>query len=323
MRIPGVHPLFTRKCPEIGPENRCYALAMKSLKHLSNPDLIANTRSLAVEERRITALVLDHLEEIEARRVHLDMGYPSLFEFCRRELGYSEDQAQYRIDAMRGSRGMPEVRKAVEEGRISMTNLVKAKRFFSHEKKSGKPYSPEAKHVLLAQLEGQSTRECERKLAELCPTLPPPEKTRPVAGQRTLISFTADERLMTDIEKIKRLWAHKNANFTFAELFTEITQTLLKKIDPENLPPVAPRINENSNTRHIPNKTRKFVWQRDEGKCTYLDPQSKRVCNSTHAIQIDHLDPYSMGGTHDPENLRLLCRAHNQHNADQLGLTRT
>jgi 5-methylcytosine-specific restriction endonuclease McrA len=34
-----------------------------------------------------------------------------------------------------------------------------------------------------------------------------------------------------------------------------------------------------------------------------------------HLLQIDHIKPYALGGTHDPENLRVLCAAHNQHEA--------
>jgi hypothetical protein len=67
------------------------SMHMNAIQVLSNSELIAYTRQLAIEERRMTALVLEHLEEIEARRIHLDMAFPSLFEFCRQELGYSED----------------------------------------------------------------------------------------------------------------------------------------------------------------------------------------------------------------------------------------
>jgi hypothetical protein len=111
---------------------------------------------------------------------------------------------------------MPEVRQAVEEGRISMTNLVKAKRFFTHEEKSGKPYSIEDKRELLGALEGQSTRACDRKLAELSPSFVHAEKVRPISVGQTQISFVACAELMAELEKIKKLWAHKNPNYTYA-----------------------------------------------------------------------------------------------------------
>ena len=62
----------------------------------------------------------------------------------------------------------------------------------------------------------------------------------------------------------------------------------------------------------IPAATRRQVWQRDEGRCRYVDPQTGRRCTSRHLLQIDHVHPYALGGSADPANLRLLCRAHHR-----------
>ena len=40
--------------------------------------------------------------------------------------------------------------------------------------------------------------------------------------------------------------------------------------------------------RAIPAGVRRQVWQRDGGRCSYVDPQTGRRCNSTHLIEIDH-----------------------------------
>ena len=52
---------------------------------------------------------------------------------------------------------------------------------------------------------------------------------------------------------------------------------------------------------------RRQVWQRDGGRCSYVDPQTGRRCNSTHLIEIDYIVPHALGGGADPGNLRLLC----------------
>jgi 5-methylcytosine-specific restriction endonuclease McrA len=64
--------------------------------------------------------------------------------------------------------------------------------------------------------------------------------------------------------------------------------------------------------RYIPEKTRRFVWQRDQGRCSFVDQKSGRSCESRHALQIDHIHPVGKGGTSEVGNLRLLCAAHNQ-----------
>ena len=65
--------------------------------------------------------------------------------------------------------------------------------------------------------------------------------------------------------------------------------------------------------RSISAGVRRQVWQRDGGRCSYVDPQTERRCNATHLIEIDHIVPHALGGGADPGNLRLLCGAHHRH----------
>ncbi len=65
--------------------------------------------------------------------------------------------------------------------------------------------------------------------------------------------------------------------------------------------------------RAIPAAVKRQVWQRDGGRCNYVDRQTGRRCNSRHLIEIDHILPYAMGGSADLENLRLLCGVHHRH----------
>ncbi len=71
-----------------------------------------------------------------------------------------------------------------------------------------------------------------------------------------------------------------------------------------------------SNSRHIPIPVQDDVRVRDKNQCTYVSPDGVRCC-STEYLEIDHIKPFSLGGEHTPENLRLLCRAHNQLHAEQ------
>lgn len=64
-------------------------------------------------------------------------------------------------------------------------------------------------------------------------------------------------------------------------------------------------------SRHIPVAIRDAVFLRDGERCTFVGPDGKR-CQATHDLQIDHIERFSRGGAHDPENLRVLCGAHNR-----------
>jgi 5-methylcytosine-specific restriction endonuclease McrA len=64
-------------------------------------------------------------------------------------------------------------------------------------------------------------------------------------------------------------------------------------------------------SRHIPDETRDEVFVRDQGRCSFVAADGTR-CECRKGLQIDHIKPFANGGTHDPENLRLLCGAHNR-----------
>ena len=70
-----------------------------------------------------------------------------------------------------------------------------------------------------------------------------------------------------------------------------------------------------SKTRAIPAQTRRAVFNRDEGRCAFVDTEGRR-CSSKWQVEFHHRTPYARGGTHDIENIELRCRAHNQYEAE-------
>ena len=66
-------------------------------------------------------------------------------------------------------------------------------------------------------------------------------------------------------------------------------------------------------SRYIPSHLKKYIWERDQGQCAYVHHETKRRCTSRHLLQIDHIQPFALGGRTEKENLRLLCAGHNQY----------
>jgi 5-methylcytosine-specific restriction endonuclease McrA len=63
--------------------------------------------------------------------------------------------------------------------------------------------------------------------------------------------------------------------------------------------------------RKPPNKVVHAVYLRDNGRCVN--------CGSTEDIHIDHIIPYSKGGSStDPDNLQLLCGKCNLEKSDRI-----
>ena len=88
-------------------------------------------------------------------------------------------------------------------------------------------------------------------------------------------------------------------------------------VPPATAPP-PPRVRR----RAIPAAVRRQVWERDRGCCSYVDRSSGRRCGSRHLLEIDHVVPYALGGSAEPDNLRLLCAAHHRHRHARLGAAR-
>jgi hypothetical protein len=74
--------------------------------------------------------------------------------------------------------------------------------------------------------------------------------------------------------------------------------------------------NAESRNRDIPAEACRQVWTRDRGRCRYVDCDGRR-CVETARLEIHHRVPFAKGGSHDPENLELRCRAHNDLAAEQ------
>jgi len=69
-------------------------------------------------------------------------------------------------------------------------------------------------------------------------------------------------------------------------------------------------------TRHCPAAVARAVFQRDGRQCSYVSPDGRR-CSARRCLELDHVEPWAVGGEWTIENLRLRCRAHNQRYARQ------
>src|SRR5258705_5215340 len=71
------------------------------LAHLSDDQLLTNTRCLVGKSNQVFAALLVHLAEVETRGVHRTRRCASLYTYCIYELRFSEDAAARRSSAAR------------------------------------------------------------------------------------------------------------------------------------------------------------------------------------------------------------------------------
>ena len=58
-----------------------------------------------------------------------------------------------------------------------------------------------------------------------------------------------------------------------------------------------------------------LVWIRDGRRCSYVAADGTR-CSATVNLELDHIQPYGIGGGHEAGNIRVLCRTHNAQRAE-------
>lgn len=207
----------------------------QNLSQLSDQNLLNAAKNLVGEERKITILILHHLREIERRRLFATLGFSSLYEYCRQELGYGEASAHRRISAMRLIKEVPEVEDKINSGALSLSVISQVQSYFREKAKIDEPLKTQEKIVILQKFEHKSTREAEREILSMSPDefIYNKEKIRAVTPDQSEIKFFASANLLKKLEKLKGLLAHKSTNLSISELIEIMADLSLGKLDPE------------------------------------------------------------------------------------------
>ena len=153
-------------------------MKLGGLEAMSDREVVERLRELLREERRLTAVVLAHLGEVEARRLYLPAACSSMHVYCTRVLGMSEDQAFKRIRAARAVRKFPGAGSAIAEGRLHLSGVVLLAPHLTEESAEG----------LVAEASGKSKTEIEIMLARRAPRADVPERLERVADQAVLVA---------------------------------------------------------------------------------------------------------------------------------------
>jgi 5-methylcytosine-specific restriction endonuclease McrA len=257
------------------------------LTHLTDKTLLNDTKVLTQRERKITLELLWHLKEIETRRLFSDLKYGSLFDYCTRELGYSEGSAQRRIVAARALRSMPEIEKKIESGALNLSTVGLVQRVL-------KNATIDEKRKAFEEIEFKT----QNQVLEILKQNPLVEKKHSIeVDEETLQLIKELKSLKPDIDPIK------------VALKAAIAQAKKEKF----------KLTDKPKTRVIETKSRtpsyaikRALAKRAEYKC--------QNCGSMYALQYDHRVPWARGGQTKIENIRLLCRNCNARSALQAGL---
>jgi hypothetical protein len=214
---------------------------------MTNQELLAHARTLAGEERKIASQVIELLCEIDRRKLHFELGFPSLQAFCEKELGYSSGAAARRIASMRLVREMPETRPMLEDGRLSLETMQAVQIHFRKE-----DLSKDEKTALVKSVQGKSKREVERIIQ--------PEK---------IYTITLSEAEYEKLQELKARLGTSNIDRVLSEALQRIS-------------PAKPEKPRSSATRYVPASLKRAVFKRDQGRCRYPGCTETRFLHYDH-----------------------------------------
>ena len=97
--------------------------SIDGVSQLGDDELVATTQRLLQQERKLSACLLVHLAEVDARQLYRRHAYSSMFEYCVQVLRLSEAEAYLRIGAARTGRRFPRVLHMFAAGELHLSAL--------------------------------------------------------------------------------------------------------------------------------------------------------------------------------------------------------
>lgn len=157
----------------------------------------------------------------------------------------------------------------------------------------------------------QASRDLESTLLPLVSS-PVRYEATPLTANLYRLHVTVSRRFVEKLEAARDALSHAKARGTVDEVLESALDLLLRERARAKGIVDRPRKKRPSRTPgQIPAAVKREVWNRDGGCCQW-PVKSGGVCGSTVRIEFDHVTPRARGGPSTVENLRLLCRAHNQ-----------
>lgn len=299
------------------------------LSALTNDILLDRTSRLVQSERKITHLILWHINEVERRRLYAVIGCSSMMNYLTDHLKYNDSSAYERLQASRLLRKLPELAEKLEDGRLNLTQIVQVNVCINKEAKAGNAVSIEQTAQVFQQIESLNKYDTQKALAvEFNQPIQMHEVIKPQRDDTVRLELTFTESQMAVLKEAKETLSHTLPHATWADVITYLAQKQVQKVKGK---PVATKshMEQEKPTRSFPaagkRKSIKITTRRElmanaDHCCEFVDPVTKRRCGGKFQLQIDHRIPFALGGTNSPSNLRVLCRTHNILSGQQMGL---
>jgi len=226
------------------------------LGHVSDDALHAGVKTPAGRYNVLTADLLAHLAEVDARGIYRERACSSLYTYCVYELRLSEDEAQRRAKAARTAREFPALFEMLAEGAIHLTGLLLLA-----------PYLTRENHgELLARARFSTKREIEHLVSEIAPRPDVPARIEPLGPLR-----------------VANLWQAYTASLRGA------VRELAPGVTAGDAPPVV--IDDSEDAESTPDEGKRHCDEGEDGASTGASPSDESVADERADIRRGANDP--------------------------------
>jgi hypothetical protein len=278
--------------------------------------------------------------------------------FCVKELGFSDGAAYNRIGVARAARRWHAVLDALRTGAVHLSGLRvlvphfrddnhqallaeaagKSKREIEEIAARLSPKSPVPDRVSnipaprAVSLFESPAQSATSRDSDAVSTVVPLRTTRreerrpvvaPLSDDIFKIQFTAPRTLRDKLREAQDLLRHRVPGGELAAVFEKALDALILNLKKERFAvgrkprsdaAPAPSVEW---SRNIPDLIKRAVYERAQGRCEFLAEDGRR-CTETGRLELDHIDGFARTHVHSVDRIRLLCRGHNVHAAEQL-----
>jgi hypothetical protein len=294
-------------------------------ERVSDDELLRRLSSLLGESRRVEADLVDHIAEVDERRLYAREACPSMFAYCTEVLRLSEAEAGLRITVARIARAYPAILEMLADGRLHLSGIARL----------GPQLTPENADTLLRRAAHRTKCQIDELVAELDPRadvpavirklpttaasapatapsapsaapaslLPPTAQHRPdgvastvasapaiqpLAPERYKVQFTAGAELRRKLERLQKLMSADLAEVIERAVSEKLERLESKRFALTNSPRKSLTKEPSTTARYIPAALKRAVYLRDEGRCRYTDSEGRR-CPERDRLEYHHI----------------------------------
>jgi hypothetical protein len=202
------------------------------------------------------------------QRVFRALGYASLFAYATQELQLTEAIAYGFIQVARKSREIPELKKAICEGDLTVS---KAKRVVS-------VLTPKNQDTLLNMAKTLPKRQIEKEVAEINPKAAVPERTRYVTEERLELRVGLSETAMRQLKRAQDLLSSKKRRaVSLEDVLEAMTEEYLDRHDP---------IEKAKRAQNREQRTRRDQTKNQDQLCTVEKHSKHQDKEPQHALPV-------------------------------------